>query len=1070
MSTEPTSTAPLSTERATTAAAAMTGLTSAEVAQRVAAGLDNQVPDPHSRSFASILSANTFTYFNLLIGVLWVLMLVSAPLIDSLFGLVIVINTGIGVVQEWRAARTLARLSVVGQAKPVARRDGEDREVLPSELVQDDVVLLRLGDQLLVDGDVLVSLGLEIDESLLTGEADPMHKAVGDKALSGSFVVAGSGAMVATKVGAASYAAGLTAEARKFSTTRSELASSIQRFIRLVSYVLLPIGVLLFISQYRANDGGIRDAIAGTVPGVVTMVPEGLVLLTSIAMAVSVIRLARKRALVQEMPAVEVLARVDVVCVDKTGTLTGPGMHLRDVVVLDDDAPVDAVLAALAGAESDPNPTLAAVAEAYPGPGGWQVTAVVPFSSARKWSGATFQGHGSYVMGAPELLLPEGDPARATADVSAATGARVLVLAESADQPDADRGPGRLRALALLVIDQRLRSDAADTVRYFLDQGVTVKVISGDNPVTVGAIAAEAGIPDGGAPVDARTLPEDPAQLEDAVERSNVFGRVTPSQKRAMVGALQRRGHTVAMTGDGVNDVLALKDADLGIAMGSGSAATRAVAQIVLLDDAFSVMPSVVAEGRRVLATSSGFGPVPDQELLRDDGVHHHGAAPAVPVPEPPPHPRHGVHDRDPGVLPGAHAQHRAVPDRVLPARRRVRGARGRHLRPQRVRVVRAGARRRQRHRRRAGVGVVHLVRRGVVGAGPGGPALDHAAHRDLRGDGGRLHRCRADPVPEPALRARRRRRPHRAAGRRSRCRRRGRDHDPAAVRRALARGPPRGGRRRRRCPRAGERGVSAPKVTLSTASVYPESTPAAFEMAARLGYDGVEVMVLTDAGPRTSTRCGACRTTTALPITTIHAPVPAHQPAGVGHRAWAKLGRGPGSRRAARRGDRRRAPAVPVAARLLPGVRQGIEKMADETAVRFAVENMYPWRAGGRGFAAYPRAGTPRRRLPAHDARPVAHRRVRVGRAHDGTRPGGPAGARPPRRRRGCGARRAPRARAGFAALRRAAARPGAAGFGGQVVVEISTRKVTTRDQREADLSESLAFAREHLGDPAVA
>ena len=601
MSTEPTTDEPTTAVRRGTEPPATTGLTSAEVAQRVAAGLDNQVPDPNSRSFTSILYANTFTYFNLLIGVLWALMLLSAPLIDSLFGLVIVINTGIGVVQEWRAARTLARLSVVGQAKPVARRDGEDREVMPSELVQDDVVLLRLGDQLLVDGDVLASEGLEIDESLLTGEADPMHKAVGDKVLSGSFVVAGSGAMVATKVGAASYAAGLTAEARKFSTTRSELASSIQRFIRLVSYVLLPIGVLLFISQYRANDGQVRDAIAGTVPGVVTMVPEGLVLLTSIAMAVSVIRLARKRALVQEMPAVEVLARVDVVCVDKTGTLTAPGMHLRDVVILDDAAPVATVLAALAAAETDPNPTLAAVAEAYPGPGEWRATAAVPFSSARKWSAATFEDHGSYVMGAPELLLPDGDPARARADESAATGARVLVLAESADRPDADRGPGRLRALALLVIDQRLREDAADTVRYFLDQGVTVKVISGDNPVTVGAIAAEAGIPEGGAPVDARSLPEDPGRLEAAVEDSNVFGRVSPAQKRAMVGALQRRGHTVAMTGDGVNDVLALKDADLGIAMGSSSAATRAVAQIVLLDDQFSVMPSVVAEGRRVL-------------------------------------------------------------------------------------------------------------------------------------------------------------------------------------------------------------------------------------------------------------------------------------------------------------------------------------------------------------------------------------------------------------------------------------------------------------------------------------
>ncbi len=598
-------------------APAITGLTAEQVAERVAAGQTNVVPDTHSRSFASILRANTLTYFNLLIGVLWVLMLLSAPLIDSLFGLVIVVNTGIGVFQEWRAARTLARLSVIGQVRPTVRRDGREVEVAPAELVLDDVVVLRLGDQLLVDGEVLASDGLEIDESLLTGEADPVGKTAGDEAMSGSFVVAGGGVMRATKVGRDSYAAGLAEQARQFSTTRSELAGSIQRFIRLVSYALVPIGVLLFVSQFRTNDGRIRDAIAGTVPGVVTMVPEGLVLLTSIAMAVSVIRLARKRALVQEMPAVEVLARVDVVCVDKTGTLTAPGMHLREVVPLSDPdecgrspsrtdschihPELEEVLGAIAAAEPDPNPTLAAIAEAYPDGGSWRLDDAVPFSSARKWSAATFEEHGSYVIGAPELLLAADDPVRERADGYAGGGARVLLLASSADRPSVADGPGRLTPLALLVIDQQLRHDAADTVQYFQDQGVTVKVISGDNPVTVGAIAKAAGIPQSGPPVDARELPEDDAALEAAVDGSHVFGRVTPAQKRAMVGALQRRGHTVAMTGDGVNDVLALKDADLGIAMGSGAGATRAVAQIVLLDDQFSVMPSVVAEGRRVL-------------------------------------------------------------------------------------------------------------------------------------------------------------------------------------------------------------------------------------------------------------------------------------------------------------------------------------------------------------------------------------------------------------------------------------------------------------------------------------
>jgi cation-transporting ATPase E len=301
------------------------------------------------------------------------------------------------------------------------------------------------------------------------------------------------------------------------------------------------------------------------------------------------------------MTAVEVLARVDGVCVDKTGTLTDPGMAVHQVVVLDESLPVVDALGALGASEPEPNQTLVAIAARYAAPTGWPVIATVPFSSSRKWSSATFDGHGAWVLGAPEMLLPEGDAVRASADGLAASGARVLVLAQSDGEPDAESGPGTLRPGALVVIDQTLRSDAADTVAYFLDQGVTMKVISGDNAVTVGAIAAQAGIPGADSPYDARELPEDPDSLAAVLEEHAVFGRVTPAQKRAMVGALQSRGHVVAMTGDGVNDVLALKDADLGIAMGSGAGATRSVAQIVLLDDRFAVMPSVVAEGRRVL-------------------------------------------------------------------------------------------------------------------------------------------------------------------------------------------------------------------------------------------------------------------------------------------------------------------------------------------------------------------------------------------------------------------------------------------------------------------------------------
>jgi cation-transporting ATPase E len=428
-----------------------------------------------------------------------------------------------------------------------------------------------------------------------------VEKPEGAEVLSGSFVVAGSGLVRATRVGHDSYASKIADEASKFSLTRSELRDSIQRFIKLVSWFLIPVGVALFISQYNASDGNIRDAIAGTVPGVITMVPEGLVLLTSVAMAVSVIRLAQKRALVQDMPAVEVLARVDVVCVDKTGTLTEPGMSLQDVVVLDDALPVDDALGALGASETEPNQTLAAVAAKYGPTPGWSVVASVPFSSARKWSSATFTDHGAWVIGAPEMLLADDHPARAEAEALASGGARVLVLARAAGEPSAERGAGDLAVAALVVINQTLRVDAAETVAYFLSQDVAMRVISGDNAATVGAIAAQAGIPGADRPFDARELPEDPAELAELLETTTVFGRVSPAQKRAMVSALQSKGHVVAMTGDGVNDVLALKDADLGIAMGSGAGATRSVAQIVLLDDHFSVMPSVVAEGRRVL-------------------------------------------------------------------------------------------------------------------------------------------------------------------------------------------------------------------------------------------------------------------------------------------------------------------------------------------------------------------------------------------------------------------------------------------------------------------------------------
>ncbi len=588
----------------------LVGLTGQEVRARVAAGQVNVTRDRGARPLSQIIRSNTMTIFNLVIGVMWVLMLLTAPLQDTTFGVILVINAAIGITQEYRAARTLARLSLVGAARPVVVRDGRQVDVAAAEVVLDDVVVLRPGDQVVVDGPVLAGASMQVDESLLTGEADPVAKAVGDPLLSGSFVVAGSGAMRAEQVGPQSYAAGLAAQARVYTATRSELMDSIMRFVRIMTYVLLPISVVLFISQIRANPD-ISDAISGTVAGVVTMIPEGLVLLTSMAMAVAVIRLGRSQVLVQELPAVEGLARVDVFCVDKTGTLTEPGMALRDTIPLVEDVDLSLVLQGLGAAEEAPNPTLAAIAAAHRAGDGLEVIHGVPFSSARKWSAAELGGPaagrhaGWWIVGAPEMVSAADPlacaPALAQAGELAATGARVLLVARPAGVPAEDRAVPVVRPVGLLVIDQTLRSDAPSTVAYFAREGVALKVLSGDNPATVAAIAAQAGIPGADRPVDARTLPEDPAALAEVMASASVFGRVVPTQKQAMVAALQSRGHVVAMTGDGVNDVLALKRADLGIAMGSGAAAARSVAQIVLLDDRFATMPAVVAEGRRVL-------------------------------------------------------------------------------------------------------------------------------------------------------------------------------------------------------------------------------------------------------------------------------------------------------------------------------------------------------------------------------------------------------------------------------------------------------------------------------------
>jgi len=576
------------------------GLTDAEVAHRVAEGKSNAVPQRAARSIADIIRANVFTRINAILSVLLMIVLVTGSVINGLFGMLIIANSVIGMVQEIRAKQTLDKLAIIGQAKPLVRRQSGTRALLPNDVVLDDVIELGPGDQIVVDGEILDEENLEVDESLLTGEADPIDKDVGDAVMSGSFVVAGTGAYRATKVGPDAYATKLAEEASKFTLVKSELRNGINRILQFITYLLVPAGLLTIYTQLFTTHAGWRQSVLRMVGALVPMVPEGLVLMTSIAFAVGVIRLGQRRCLVQELPAIEGLARVDVVCADKTGTLTENGMRISDVEQFGPtEQSVADVLASLAAADARPNASMRAIAETYSQPPGWIVTATAPFKSATKWSGVSYRDHGNWVIGAPDVLLDPASAAAERAERIGAQGLRVLLLGSAevaVNHPDA---PGRVTPVALVVLEQKVRPDARETLDYFAAEAVSVKVISGDNAVSVAAVAGKLGLH--GETMDARQLPTEPAQLADTLESHTMFGRVRPDQKRAIVHALQSHGHTVAMTGDGVNDVLALKDADIGVAMGAGSPASRAVAQIVLLDNRFATLPYVVGEGRRVI-------------------------------------------------------------------------------------------------------------------------------------------------------------------------------------------------------------------------------------------------------------------------------------------------------------------------------------------------------------------------------------------------------------------------------------------------------------------------------------
>lgn len=597
------------------------GLSAAEVAARRDAGLANTVPDASSRSVWSILRANVFTLFNGIVLVAFGILLVLGHWQDALFGLAAIANAVIGVAQEYHAKRSLDRLALLHAPRARVVRDGETLELAVAEVVRDDRLLLRAGDQVTADGRVLAGIRLEVDESLLTGESDPVDKQEGDAVLSGSIVVGGEGVAVVTTVGADSFASRLAVEAKRFSLVDSELRSSINRILKWITWAIFPI-ILIVVNANMQAAGGWAEAIesgawnsaaVASIAAVIAMIPLGLVLMTSIAFAVGAVKLAQHNVLVQELPAVEGLARVDVICLDKTGTITSGEIVYDETFPLGEHRPEGWRLAlGWSGAEPAANATARTLADEFPVDRTLRPVGRIEFSSARKWTAVSFTAGapGTWVLGAPEFVLGADDPAVAErAETLAASGRRTLLLAhapgiltaDDADGADGAELPEGLAPVALLTFREAVRPDAAETLRYFAEEGVEVRVISGDNPQTVAAVAREVGL-DAGRGFDARELPDDLEALGEALEQHIVFGRVSPAQKKQIVHALQARGRTVAMTGDGVNDALAIKDADIGIAMESGSAATKAVARIVLLDSKFSHMPGVVAEGRRVIA------------------------------------------------------------------------------------------------------------------------------------------------------------------------------------------------------------------------------------------------------------------------------------------------------------------------------------------------------------------------------------------------------------------------------------------------------------------------------------
>ena len=581
------------------------GLTQTQAQRRKELGWGNAVPDTAGRSEWEIILQNILTFFNLVFIVLAVLLLVGGSSIKNCAFLgVVICNAVIGCVQEIRAKRAVDKLSLLARKPVRVIRDGQRRECQPEELVLGDIVEFGPGDPICADG-VVRSGALQLNESLITGEADVISREENGQVKSGSFVVAGRGRVELTAVGSDAFAARLSAEAKADPhATKSEMMRSLDKLIQVVGILLVPVGLLLFYQEYAVLHLGIRESTEGTVSALVGMIPEGLYLLTSVAMAASALKLSKRKVLVQDMNCIESLARVDVLCVDKTGTITEPKMEVANLIPLTSDPPerLERILAAMYSGREAENDTDRAMRELFAEDSDWVCIQRIPFSSQTKWSGAVFEQEGAYLAGAPEFILGSRfSEVAETVHSWSSMGYRVLLVAAYDGVPEPERlDAERVSPLALVLLTNQIRPQAANTFAYFAQQGVSVRVISGDNPETVSEVAARAGIPNADRYLDAASLQTDEDYLR-AVDSCTVFGRVTPDQKKRLVEAFQARGRTVAMTGDGVNDVLAMKQANCSIAMASGAQAASQVASLVLLDSDFAAMPGIVGEGRRVI-------------------------------------------------------------------------------------------------------------------------------------------------------------------------------------------------------------------------------------------------------------------------------------------------------------------------------------------------------------------------------------------------------------------------------------------------------------------------------------